>query len=94
MLILLQNVVSEKLRSKDYESNYLNENQEDPARESDKSSSSEVPSVTATLRPLTTTLDDVFISVKTTKHYHKNRLPIILTTWFQLAKDQVSYFTV
>lgn len=36
------------------------------------------------------TLDDIFISVKTTKHYQYTRLPIILKTWFQLAKDQVS----
>lgn len=32
------------------------------------------------------TLDDLFISVKTTKHYENTRLPIILKTWFQLAK--------
>lgn len=36
-----------------------------------------------------TRLQDVFISVKTTGHYHKWRLPVILKTWFQLAKDQV-----
>lgn len=35
------------------------------------------------------TLDDVFISVKTTKHYQYTRLPIILKTWYQLAKEQV-----
>lgn len=35
------------------------------------------------------TLDDIFISVKTSKHYQYSRLPIILKTWFQLAKDQV-----
>lgn len=35
------------------------------------------------------TLDDIFISVKTTKHYQYTRLPIILKTWFQLAKEQV-----
>lgn len=33
--------------------------------------------------------DDVFISVKTTKYYQDTRLPIILKTWFQLAKEQV-----
>ena len=38
------------------------------------------------------TLDDVFISVKTTKHYQNTRLPVILKTWFQLAKEQVSSF--
>lgn len=35
------------------------------------------------------TLNDIFISVKTTKHYQYTRLPIILKTWFQLAKEQV-----
>lgn len=35
------------------------------------------------------TLDDIFISVKTSKHYEDTRLPIILKTWFQLAKEQV-----
>lgn len=36
-------------------------------------------------------LDDVFLSVKTTAAYHKARLPVILKTWFQLAKKQVSF---
>ncbi|KAK6625093.1 hypothetical protein RUM43_005384 [Polyplax serrata] len=35
-----------------------------------------------------TTLDDIFISVKTTRNYHKWRLSIVLKTWFQLAKNQ------
>lgn len=39
----------------------------------------------------TTTLDDIFISVKTAKTYHESRLALILRTWFQLAKDQVRY---
>nr|AAO38754.1 fringe [Junonia coenia] len=39
------------------------------------------------------TLDDVFISVKTTKHYQHTRLPILLKTWFQLAKEQTWFFT-
>lgn len=34
-------------------------------------------------------LDDIFISVKTTKDYHDTRLSMIVKTWFQLAKDQV-----
>ena len=37
-----------------------------------------------------TSLDDIFISVKTTRNYHKWRLPVILKTWFQLAKNQVN----
>ncbi|XP_063377907.1 fringe glycosyltransferase isoform X1 [Cydia fagiglandana] len=39
------------------------------------------------------TLDDLFISVKTTKYYENTRLPIILKTWFQLAKNQTWFFT-
>lgn len=50
------------------------------------------PSVTATRKPPMTKLDDVFISVKTTKHYHNLRLSIIVKTWFQLAKNQVCFF--
>lgn len=34
-------------------------------------------------------LDDIFISVKTTKKYHDSRLRLIVETWFQLARDQV-----
>lgn len=61
------------------------------AERSDSSGqTSEIPSATATVKPPSTRLDDVFISVKTTKHYHAQRLPIILKTWFQLAKSQVS----
>lgn len=48
------------------------------------------PVATATMAPFATNLDDVFISVKTTKHYHHSRLPAIIATWFQFAKDQVS----
>lgn len=52
------------------------------------------PSVaTATMAPFSTDLNDVFISVKTTKHYHYSRLPSIIATWFQHAKDQVCLFT-
>lgn len=40
------------------------------------------------------TLDDIFISVKTTKHYQQTRLPILLKTWFQLAKKQVCLYLV
>ncbi|XP_018567115.1 fringe glycosyltransferase [Anoplophora glabripennis] len=53
----------------------------------------EMASATATIKPPTTTLDDVFISVKTTKNYHSKRLPVILKTWFQLAKKQTWFFT-
>ncbi|EDW04908.1 GH22426 [Drosophila grimshawi] len=46
--------------------------------------------VTATPQPPTTELDDIFISVKTTKNYHDTRLALIIKTWFQLARDQVA----
>lgn len=36
------------------------------------------------------TLNDIFISVKTTRNYENTRLPVILKTWFELAKEQVS----
>lgn len=48
---------------------------------------------TATSKPPTTTLQDIFVSVKTTRSYHRWRLPVILKTWFQLAKDQTWFFT-
>ncbi|XP_034251595.1 fringe glycosyltransferase [Thrips palmi] len=48
---------------------------------------------TATSKPPTTTLQDVFVSVKTTRSYHRWRLPVILKTWFQLAKEQTWFFT-
>ncbi|XP_033219919.1 fringe glycosyltransferase isoform X2 [Belonocnema kinseyi] len=51
------------------------------------------PGATATMAPFSTDLDDVFISVKTTRHYHHSRLPAIIGTWFQFAKDQTWFFT-
>lgn len=48
-------------------------------------------SVTGTPKPATTNLNDIFITVKTTKLYHDTRLALIIKTWFQLAKDQVSW---
>lgn len=51
-----------------------------------------LPVATATMVPFTTNLNDVFISVKTTKHYHHSRLPAIIDTWFQFARNQVSLF--
>lgn len=49
-----------------------------------------VEAVDATPKPPNTRPQDVFISVKTTGSYHRARLPVILRTWFQLAKHQVS----
>lgn len=37
-------------------------------------------------------LDDIFISIKTTKKYHDSRLKMLVKTWFQLAKEQVINF--
>ncbi|XP_015121360.1 fringe glycosyltransferase isoform X1 [Diachasma alloeum] len=51
------------------------------------------PVATATMAPFSTDLNDVFISVKTTRHYHHSRLPSIIDTWFQYAKDQTWFFT-
>ncbi|XP_073983539.1 fringe glycosyltransferase [Rhodnius prolixus] len=48
---------------------------------------------TATPLPATTSINDLFISVKTTVHYHQARLPVILKTWFQLASQQTWFFT-
>ncbi|XP_014205233.1 fringe glycosyltransferase isoform X2 [Copidosoma floridanum] len=47
----------------------------------------------ATAAPFSTDLADLFISVKTTRHYHHSRLPAIIDTWFQFAKDQTWFFT-
>lgn len=51
-------------------------------------------SVTGTPKPPNLLLNDIFISVKTTKNYHDNRLALIIKTWFQLAKDQVGLFAI
>ncbi|KAI5638531.1 fringe-like domain-containing protein [Phthorimaea operculella] len=51
------------------------------------------PSVNDSGQSKNITLDDIFISIKTTKHHRDTRLPIILKTWFQLAKDQTWFFT-
>uniref|UniRef100_A0AAG5DA81 Fringe-like glycosyltransferase domain-containing protein n=1 Tax=Anopheles atroparvus TaxID=41427 RepID=A0AAG5DA81_ANOAO len=51
------------------------------------------PAVTGTPKPPTTELDDLLISVKTTKSYHDTRLEMIIKTWYQLAKEQTWFFT-
>lgn len=38
-----------------------------------------------------TNLEDIFISVKTTRIFHRSRLDIILDTWFKFAKNQVKF---
>ncbi|XP_066946624.1 fringe glycosyltransferase [Macrobrachium rosenbergii] len=47
---------------------------------------------TATTKP-STSLDDIFISVKTTKNFHKSRLDLVLKTWFTLARKQTWFFS-
>ncbi|KAJ6642533.1 Fringe glycosyltransferase [Pseudolycoriella hygida] len=47
-----------------------------------------IRSATATPKPPTIELNDIFISVKTTKSNHNSRLDLILNTWQQLAKEQ------
>ena len=37
--------------------------------------------------------EDLFISVKTTKKFHKSRLDVVVDTWFQLARDETWFFT-
>ncbi|XP_058122172.1 fringe glycosyltransferase [Anopheles ziemanni] len=51
------------------------------------------PAVTGTPKPPTTELDDLLISVKTTKSYHDTRLEMIIKTWYQLGKEQTWFFT-
>ena len=36
---------------------------------------------------------DIFLSVKTTKQFHRTRLDLILKTWFQLAREETYFFT-
>ncbi|XP_060593642.1 beta-1,3-N-acetylglucosaminyltransferase lunatic fringe-like [Ruditapes philippinarum] len=40
-----------------------------------------------------TSLEDIFISVKTTAKYHKSRLHLLLDTWISTAKKQTFIFT-
>ncbi|KAH9394421.1 hypothetical protein TYRP_004473, partial [Tyrophagus putrescentiae] len=44
-------------------------------------------------RTLRTSLEDIFLSVKTTRIFHPTRLEVILNTWFRLAKNQTYFFT-
>jgi hypothetical protein len=37
----------------------------------------------------TSTLDNIFISVKTSEKFHRTRLEMVLKTWFRLAEKQV-----
>lgn len=41
----------------------------------------------------TLTFDDIFISVKTSKKFHYNRLSVILSTWFNFVRNNTYFFT-
>ncbi|CAG9865557.1 unnamed protein product [Phyllotreta striolata] len=88
-------VVNEEVRSDKfhYRERSLTEDRSQTEMEVPLELTSEFATATATVKPPTTTLDDIFISVKTTKNYHRKRLPIILKTWFQLARKQTWFFT-
>ena len=54
------------------------------------------PSIESRFRltnPYQLELDDLFITVKTSFNYHKSRLPIILKTWFTLARQNIWFIT-
>ncbi|RUS88995.1 hypothetical protein EGW08_003242 [Elysia chlorotica] len=40
-----------------------------------------------------TSLQDIFISVKTTSKYHDSRIRLIQKTWYALARDETYFFT-
>ena len=40
-----------------------------------------------------TGLSDIFISVKTSRKFHKTRLGVVLGTWWQQARDNTYFFT-
>ena len=47
----------------------------------------------AVLEPPETSLSDIFISVKTSKKFHKSRLSAVLATWFNQARSSTFFFT-
>ena len=67
------------------DNNFTDDGDADADRDTDY-----LPPVSVTAKPFTTTLDDLFISVKTTKNFHNSRLDVIIRTWFTLARDQVN----
>ena len=70
----------------------------EPARSSPKSPSSSsfiIDRLKSSVEegPGPVTLDDLFITVKTSFKFHGTRLAVILKTWFQIARDQTWFFT-
>ncbi len=51
------------------------------------------PSAARRFVPPRTEQEDLFISVKTSRKFHESRLGVVLKTWFQLARDQIWFFT-
>ena len=43
--------------------------------------------------PPQTEQEDLFISLKTSKQFHESRLAVVIKTWFQLARDQIWFFS-
>jgi len=64
-----------------------------PEQESDQFRSHNVEYSPPVTSASSTTLDDLFISVKTTKNFHNSRLDVIIKTWFTLAREQTWFFT-
>ncbi|XP_003737464.1 fringe glycosyltransferase [Galendromus occidentalis] len=58
-----------------------------------KASIDDPDNASVTTSKKTNVLGNVFISVKTTRQNHRVRLPAILQTWFQLAREQTYFFT-
>lgn len=59
------------------------------AKHKDSSSSTIVPNSHGKKSPL----EEIFISVKTATKFHLERLQVILDTWFNLAPDQIWFFS-
>ncbi|XP_053473221.1 beta-1,3-N-acetylglucosaminyltransferase manic fringe [Ictalurus furcatus] len=57
------------------------------------SSSSSSSTVTGARGQRSVRLEDVFIAVKTTRHFHRNRLALLLDTWISKTKEHTYIFT-
>ena len=51
------------------------------------------PSSLSSTPPPQTEQEDLFISLKTSKQFHESRLAVVIKTWFQLARDQIWFFS-
>ncbi|MCJ8747648.1 hypothetical protein PDJAM_G00155730 [Pangasius djambal] len=57
------------------------------------SSSSSSSAATGARGQRSVRLEDVFIAVKTTRHFHRNRLALLLDTWISKTKEHTYIFT-